>query len=62
MTLIVSVFLIFANSANKRQISVTINQILTQKWSLLQNIQDSSYFRNSVFSITKNGDIALLSV
>jgi hypothetical protein len=28
--------------ANKRQTTVTINQILTQKWFLLQNIKDSS--------------------
>jgi hypothetical protein len=36
------------NSANKRQ-SVTMNQILTQKWFLLQNIKDSSLNRNGVF-------------
>jgi hypothetical protein len=35
---------------NKRQTTVTINQILTQKWFLLQNIKDSSYFRNDVFN------------
>jgi hypothetical protein len=27
-----------------------MNQILTQKWFLLQNIKDSSYFRNGVFN------------
>jgi hypothetical protein len=28
-----------------------MNQILTQKWFLLQNIKDSSYFRSGVFLI-----------
>jgi hypothetical protein len=50
MTLIVSDFRIFANSANKRPTTVTRNQILTQKWFLLQNMKDSSYFRNGVFN------------
>jgi hypothetical protein len=27
-----------------------MNQILMQKWFLLQNIQDLSYFRNGVFN------------
>jgi hypothetical protein len=47
------IFRIFANSANKRQTTVIINQILTQKWLLLQNFissEDSSYFRNRVFN------------
>jgi hypothetical protein len=46
----VSIFRIFANSANKRQTTVTMNQILTQKWFLLQNIKNESYFRNGVFN------------
>jgi hypothetical protein len=29
-------------------INITVNQILTQEWFLLQDIKDSSYFRNSV--------------
>jgi hypothetical protein len=54
MTLTLSDFFIFANSANKRQTSVTINHILTQKWFLLQNIKDSSLNLTfvMVFSIT----------
>jgi hypothetical protein len=36
-------------SANKRQTTVTMNQILMQKWFLLQNIKDSSWDRNSDF-------------
>jgi hypothetical protein len=53
MTLQCQIFRIFVNSANKRQRTVIINQILTQKWLLLQNIissEDSSYFRNRVFN------------
>jgi hypothetical protein len=39
MTLTVANFsYIFANSANKRQTTVTVNHILTQKWFALQNI------------------------
>jgi hypothetical protein len=53
MTLTVSDFRIFANSANKHRTTVTMNQILRQKWF---------YFRTStihrtfamVFSITEN--------
>jgi hypothetical protein len=33
-------------------INITVNQILTQEWFLLQDIKDSSYFRNSVFCST----------
>jgi hypothetical protein len=33
MTLTCQIFRIFPNSANKRQTTVTINKILTQKWS-----------------------------
>jgi hypothetical protein len=40
MTLTVSHFCIFANSANKGQTTVTMNQILTQKSFLLQDIKD----------------------
>jgi hypothetical protein len=36
------IFRIFANSANKRQTTVTIDQILTQQWFLLQNTKKSS--------------------
>jgi hypothetical protein len=53
MTLQCQIFRIFANSANKRQTTVIINQLLTQKWLLLQNFissEDSSYFRNRVFN------------
>jgi hypothetical protein len=49
MTESVDSFRIFVKSANKRQ-TVTMNQILTQKLFLLQNIKDSSYFRNGVFN------------
>jgi hypothetical protein len=44
------IFRIFANSAYKRQRTVTMNQIFMQKWFLLQNIKDSSYFHNGVFN------------
>jgi hypothetical protein len=37
-------------SANKRQTIVIMNQILTQKWFLLQNIKKSSLNRNGVFN------------
>jgi hypothetical protein len=37
------------NSDNK-QTTFTVNQILTQKCFLLQNIKDLSYFRNGVFN------------
>jgi hypothetical protein len=47
MTLTVSIFRI---SANKRQTTVTMNQILTQKWFLLQDIKNESYFRNGIFN------------
>jgi hypothetical protein len=33
-------------SANKRQNTVIMNQILMQKWFSLQNIKDSSWDRN----------------
>jgi hypothetical protein len=58
------IFRIFVNSANKRQTTVTMNQILTQKWFLLQNIKDSSLNLTFVivFSITENGHTALLPV
>jgi hypothetical protein len=36
------IFRIFANSANKRQTTVTVDQILTQQWFLLQNTKKSS--------------------
>jgi hypothetical protein len=36
-------------TTNKRQTTVTMNQILMQKWFVLQNIKDSYYFRNGVF-------------
>jgi hypothetical protein len=32
-----------------------MNQILTEKWFLLQNIKDSSYFRNGVFKLKQVG-------
>jgi hypothetical protein len=49
------IFRIFAKSANKRQTTVTINRILTQKWFLFQNIEDSSLNLTfvTVLSITK---------
>jgi hypothetical protein len=49
------IFRICAKSANKRQTTVTMNQILTQKWFLLQNIEDSSLNLTfvTVLSITK---------
>jgi hypothetical protein len=50
MTLTVSDFSYLFFSANTRQTPVTINRILKQKWFLLQNIKDSSYFRNGVFN------------
>jgi hypothetical protein len=50
MTLTVSDFSYLANSANKRQTTITMNPILTQKCLLLQNIKDSSYFSNDVFN------------
>jgi hypothetical protein len=50
MTLAVSDFRICANSANKRQLTVAVNQILKQKWFLFQNIKDSFYFRDGVFN------------
>jgi hypothetical protein len=58
------IFRIFANSANKRQTTVTIDQILTQKWFLLQKIKDSSLDFTFVmmFSITKIEHAALLPV
>jgi hypothetical protein len=37
-----SFFRIFADSAHKLQTTVTLNQILTQKWFLLQNLKNSS--------------------
>jgi hypothetical protein len=45
MTLTVTDFLYLCYSANQRQTTVTMNQILTQKWFLSQNIKDSSYFQ-----------------
>jgi hypothetical protein len=63
MTLTVLDFCIFANPPNKRQTTVTVNQILTQKWFLLQNIKEKIHLTFViVFSITKNGHTALLSV
>jgi hypothetical protein len=54
MSLTLSDFSIFANSANKRQTSVTINHILTQKWFLSTSEHKrfiiESYFRNGVFN------------
>jgi hypothetical protein len=49
------IFRIFAKSVNKRQTTVTINRILTQKWFLFQNIEDSSLNLTfvTVLSITK---------
>jgi hypothetical protein len=44
--------------ANKRQTTVTMNQILTQNWFLLQNIKDSSWDRNGVFN---NGEWTCLA-
>jgi hypothetical protein len=44
------IFRIFTNSAYKRQTTVTMNQILTQKWFLLQNTKDSSLNRKDVFN------------
>jgi hypothetical protein len=44
------------------QTTVAINQILTQKWFLLQNIKDfliESYFRNGVFN---NGECTYSAV
>jgi hypothetical protein len=46
-----------SRSANKRQTTVTINQILTQNWFLLQNL--TFVF---VFSVTENRPTALLPV
>jgi hypothetical protein len=37
-------------SSNKCQTTVIMNQILTQKWFLLQNIKKSSLNRNGVFN------------
>jgi hypothetical protein len=55
---------VLANSANKCQPTVTMNQILTQNWFLLQNIKDSSLNLTfaMVFSTTENGHTALLPV
>jgi hypothetical protein len=42
---------------------INVNQILTQKWFLLQNIKEKIHLTFViVFSITKNGHTALLSV
>jgi hypothetical protein len=48
-------------SPKKRQTTVTINKILTQKCFLLQNIKDSLMKLTfvMVFSITKNGHVSL---
>jgi hypothetical protein len=56
MTLTVSDFCIFANLANKCVATVTINQILTQKWFLLQNVKYLSLNLSfvMVFSIMEN--------
>jgi hypothetical protein len=50
-------------SANKRQTTVTMNHISTQKWFLFQNIKDSlDLIFVMVLSITDNGHTALLPV
>jgi hypothetical protein len=53
------IFRIFADAANKRQTTVTMNQILIQKWFLLQNIKDSLLNRIDVFN---NGKLTFSAV
>jgi hypothetical protein len=55
-------FVSLLTQANKGQTTVTVNQILTQKWFLFQNMKDSSlnFTLVTVFSITENGHTALL--
>jgi hypothetical protein len=40
-------------TTNKRQTTVTMNQILTQKWFVLQNINDSYYVPTSFACLTE---------
>jgi hypothetical protein len=57
-------FISLITSVNKRQTTVTIYQILTQKWFLLQNIKYLLLNLTFImmFSITVNGRTTLLPV